>query len=280
MTDRRISQIEGLEERYERYREKIKNYTIMNDIFMRNVFKKKECVEYILQVIMGKKDLQVIDQVLQKDYKNLHGRSAILDCVARDETKRQFNVEIQGEDEGDSPKRARYYSGLLDMNTLNPGESFDNLPETYIIFITRNDVLGYDRAICHINRKVEEDNEVFKDEAHIIYVNSKKQEDTELERLMHDLHCKNAKDMYSIILSNRAYELKETEKGVEEIYGEGVENGRILGLKEGGEKKARETAGILAGMGMPIEQIAQAIRMPVEVARSWVEESLQGKEWR
>lgn len=87
--------------------------------------------------------------------------------------------------------------------------------------------------------------------------------------------------MYSIILSNRVYELKETEKGVEEvcrdmeeIYGEGVENGRILGLKEGGEKKARETAGILAGMGMPIEQIAQAIRMPVEVARSWIEESL------
>lgn len=274
-------QAEGLEERYERYREKIKNYTIMNDIFMRNVFKKKECVEYILQVIMDKKDLQVIDQILQKDYKNLQGRSAILDCVARDETKRQFNVEIQGEDEGASPKRARYHSGLLDMNTLNPGESFDNLPETYIIFITRNDILGYDRAICHINRKVEEENEAFKDEAHIIYVNSKKQEDTELGRLIHDLHCKNAKDMYSIILSNRVYELKETEKGVEEvcrdmeeIYGEGVENGRILGLKEGGEKKAREIAGILAGMGMPIEQIAQAIRMPVEVARSWIEESL------
>lgn len=144
----------------------------MNDIFMRNVFKKKECVEYILQVIMSKKNLQVVDQILQKDYKNLQGRSAVLDCVARDETKRQFNVEIQGEDEGASPKRARYHSGLLDMNTLNPGEPFDNLPETYIIFITRNDVLGYNRAICHINRKIEEENEPFKDEAHIIYVNS------------------------------------------------------------------------------------------------------------
>ena len=51
-----------LEKRYERYKEKIEHYTIMNDIFMRNVFKKKECVEYILQVVMNKKDLQVIDQ--------------------------------------------------------------------------------------------------------------------------------------------------------------------------------------------------------------------------
>ena len=225
--------------------------------------------------------MQIIDQILQKDYKNLQGRSAILDCVALDETKRQFNVEIQGEDEGASPKRARYHSGLLDMNTLNPGEPFDNLPETYIIFITRNDILGYDRAICHINRKVEEENEAFKDEAHIIYVNSKKQEDTELGRLMHDLHCKDAKEMYSDILSNRVYELKETEKGVEEmcrdmeeIYGEGMENGRLLGLKEGELTAKKETAISLVNMGMPVEQIAQAVRIPVEVARGWIEESM------
>lgn len=51
---------------------------------MRNVFKKRECTEYILQVIMDQKDLKVIDQVLQKDYKNLQGRSAVLDCVVRD----------------------------------------------------------------------------------------------------------------------------------------------------------------------------------------------------
>ena len=60
---------EGLEKRYERYKGIIKNLTIMNDIFMRNVFKKRECTEYVLQVIMGKKDLRIIDQVLQKDYK-------------------------------------------------------------------------------------------------------------------------------------------------------------------------------------------------------------------
>ena len=277
MPTKKVLWTEGFEERCERYKEKIKNYTIMNDIFMRNVFKKKECVEYILQVIMRKKDLQVVDQILQRDYKNLQGRSAVLDCVAKDETKRQFNVEIQGEDEGASPKRARYHSGLLDMNTLNPGEPFDNLPETYIIFITRNDVLGYNRAICHINRKVEEENEPFKDEAHIIYVNSKKQEDTELGRLMHDLHCKKASDMYSKILASRVYELKETEGGVremcrdmEEIYSEGRESG----FEEGGQEKAREIVLSLAGMGMPLEQIVKAVKMPMEVVQDWIEESL------
>lgn len=44
----------------------------------------------------------------------------------------------------------------MDMNTLNPGQDFDELPESYVIFITRNDTLGYDLSIYHINRKIEE----------------------------------------------------------------------------------------------------------------------------
>ena len=82
MTTRKRAETETLEARYRRYRSILKDLTIMSDVFMRNVFKKRECTEYVLQVIMDKKDLKVIDQVLQKDYKNLQGRSAILDCVA------------------------------------------------------------------------------------------------------------------------------------------------------------------------------------------------------
>ena len=77
-----------------------KELTLMSDMFMWNVFKQKECLEYVLQVIMEKQELQVIDQVIQKDYKNLQGRSAILDCVAKDEEGRQFDVEIQQDKEG------------------------------------------------------------------------------------------------------------------------------------------------------------------------------------
>lgn len=46
-----------LEARYERYKCVIKNFTLMSDIFMRNVFKQRECLEYVLQVIMVKQDL-------------------------------------------------------------------------------------------------------------------------------------------------------------------------------------------------------------------------------
>lgn len=110
-----------LEERKNHYESVVKKLTIMDDVFMRNVLKKKSCTEYILQIIMGEKNLRVIDQVLQKDYKNLQGKSAILDCVAVNAEGKEINVEFQHEDQGASPKRARYHSGLLDMNTLEPG---------------------------------------------------------------------------------------------------------------------------------------------------------------
>ena len=272
---------EELEARYERYRVILQKLTIMNDVFMRNVFKKRECTEYVLQVIMNRADLKITEQILQKDYKNLQGRSAVLDCVARDADGRQMNVEIQQENEGASPKRARYHSGLMDMNTLNPGQDFDELPESYVIFITRDDVLGYGLQIYHVNRKIEEVSEDFKDEAHIIYVNSKKQDDTELGRLMHDLHCKNAADMYSGILADRVRELKETQKGMvimcnelEEIYSEGVESGERRGIEKGELKKAREATISLAKMGLPVDKIAQAVNVNIDTVQEWIEESL------
>lgn len=262
---------ETLESRYERYKDILRDLTIMSDVFMRNILKQKECTEYILQIIMNRKELKIIDQVIQKDYKNLQGRSAVLDCVARDSGGNQMNVEVQQDNEGASPKRARYHSGLMDMNILNPGQDFDELPESYVIFITREDVLGYGKPIYHIDRTIEEAGKKFQDEAHIIYVNSKMQDSTELGRLMHDLHCKDAKDMYSKVLAERVHELKETEKGVdfmcremEEIYSEGMEIGE--------RKKAKETVKSLSEMGLAVDKIAKAVNVNIEIVKTWLKE--------
>ena len=62
---------------------------------MRSVLKDSRCTAYILQVILGQKELRVVEQTLQKDYVNLYGRSLRLDCVVRDEDGRLMNVEVQ-----------------------------------------------------------------------------------------------------------------------------------------------------------------------------------------
>ena len=264
---------EQFQKHYERYRQVLERLTLMSDIFMRDVLKKPECAEYVLQVIMDNPTLKVVDLVIQKDYKNLQGRSAILDCVAQDESGRQFNIEVQQENEGASPKRARYHSGLLDMNILNPGEDYEKLPETYVIFITKDDVLKKNLPIYHIRRTVQETNEIFDDHTHIIYVNSKICDDTKLGRLMHDFHCRRASDMHSTVLAQRVRELKETPEGgismceeMEKIYSEGRTEGRLEGRMEGQRKMALS----LANMGMPSEKIAEAAGVSVELVEGWI----------
>ncbi|BCZ27813.1 Rpn family recombination-promoting nuclease/putative transposase [Claveliimonas bilis] len=276
--------------RYEKYKNIIAELTIMSDIFMRNVLKKQACTEHLLQVIMGRDDLQIKEQILQKDYKNLQGRSAVLDCVACDREKKRYNVEIQQESEGASAKRARYHSALMDMNILESGQGFNELPGSYIIFITREDVLGYGLPIYHIDRRIKEVKEDFPDETHIIYVNVKmKNEKTKLGRLMHDLQCKNADEMYSEILAERVRELKETPEGVEnmcremdEIYHEGIEVGEKRGERRGekrgkkqGEMKAKkETAVTLLEMGMSVDKIALAVKESTDLVQKWIAEGM------
>ena len=262
-----------LKARYERYKNIIDNFTLMSDIFMRNVFKKKECLEYVLQIILQNHKLFIAEHIIQKDYKNLQGRSAVMDCVARDADGQYFNIEIQQENEGASPNRARYNSGFMDMNMLNPGQDFDELTENYVIFITRNDILGYGLAIYHVERVILEVDGFFGDGTHIIYVNSKIQEDTELGRLMHDFHCKKAEDMYSRILADRVYELKETQKGVEfmcqemeQIYYEGEKSGEL--------KARKETAMLLVEDGMDISRIARLMKVTEQDIHEWIDESM------
>ena len=126
-----------------------------------------------------------------------------------------YNIEIQRSDKGASIKRARYNSSLLDANVTEPGNDYEKLAETYVIFITENDVLKAGLPIYHIDRTVKETGAMFGDEAHIIYVNSQIKDETELGKLMHDFSCTDAKDMHYKILADRVRYFKEDAKGVE-----------------------------------------------------------------
>ena len=111
-------------------------------------------------------------------------------------------------------KSARYNSSLLDANLTDAGDDYDALNETYVIFITENDVLKAGLPIYHVDRTVRETGTFFNDQAHIVYVNSQIKDETALGKLMHDFFCTNSKDMYYPVLANRVWYFKENEKGV------------------------------------------------------------------
>lgn len=144
--------------------------------------------------------------------------------------------------------------------------------EAYILILNetlQNKELRYERYKDIIRNLT-----LMRDETYIIYVNAEIQdEETELGRLIHDLHCKDAKEMYSRVLAEQVHKLKDTQEGVkymcremEELYNDGVE----IGERRGEERKAKETAIFLANMGISYEKIAEAVNFKLEDIMEWL----------
>ena len=227
----------------------------------------KECIELILHILIENPELRVTKTQAQYQIENLRGRSVRLDIYATDAAGKRYNIEVQRTDEGASAKRARYNSSLIDANALKEGETVKNLPETYVIFITENDVLGGNKSIYHIDRRVLQTGEEFGDQAHIIYANASCQEDTPIGRLMHDFKCANPDEMYYDLLKEKTRYYKESEKGRAEMSGvqeELYEEGRA----EGREEERRDDILRLLKRNYSIAQIAEIKEMkPEEVEK-------------
>lgn len=217
---------------------RIQDMNLMNDSFMTACLQENiVATERVLKVIMNRDDFQINDVKTQFTIKNLFGRSVRLDVYATDKNGKKYNIEIQQEEKGASPKRARFNSALIDGKELPAGDKVEQLPETYVVFITETDVLKAGLPIYHIDRCITETGELFQDEAHIIYVNGEIQDETPLGRLMHDFHCKNPNGMYYKELADAARYFKEDKEGVkkmckimDEVRAEGLVEGQAIEL--------------------------------------------------
>ena len=148
---------------------------MMNNRFMNFMLDdNKKAAQVFLRVILGDDKIKVRNVRIQSFIQNIFGHSSQLDILAQDSKGRYFNVEVQRSDEGAPARRARFYSSILDTHFLQPGKLYEELPDTYVIFITENDVLHDNLPLYNIRRRIDENAKCFEDGSRIIYVNSQR----------------------------------------------------------------------------------------------------------
>ena len=131
--------------------ERLQELRLFEDEFMNACFDQNiEGAELILRIILGKPDIIVKQVTTQRMMQNLLGRSVRLDIAAEDADGKVYDIEVQRAEEGARPKRARYHSSIMDSHLLEAGEDFEDLPETYVIFITESDYFKEDKPIYTI----------------------------------------------------------------------------------------------------------------------------------
>ena len=196
------------------YLAEIARFRLMDDDFMSKCLENApECIELILQIILGKKDLKVVRSQTEYPIKSLQGRGVRFDVFARDSMGREYDIEIQRADKGAEPKRARYNSALMDANALKFGEDICKLRDTYVIFITENDVMGEGLEAYSYLRLEEHSGKRLHDGTHIVYLNGATRSATDIGKLVHDLLCRDAAKMYFDVLRKRVSQFKNSEEG-------------------------------------------------------------------
>lgn len=234
----------------------------IDDDFMRCLFKDNiPLAELVLRIITGRQDLIITDCQTQKDMKRLAGaRSICLDAYGTDSENKKYDCEIQRAEKGADPHRARYHSSVLDIENLDAGQEFRELPDTYTIFITEEDFYGKGEALYVIERMNLTTGTRFEDGEHILYVNGAYRGNSDLGKLMHDFSCTDADDMYFDLMAERTRYLKQNPKGVQEMC-RIMEDMRNEVLLEEREEIAR--AFIMMGE-LSYEKIAEGTKLTVE----------------
>jgi len=249
-------------DRQGRVMQQLKEFRPMDDEFMRILLRNnKPLVEFILQIITGKKNLIVTEEITQYDLQRLVGaRSICLDVYCTDDSGKKYDIEIQRSDAGANPHRARYHSSAMDVENLSVNQKFTDLPDTFTIFITERDIFGKGIPIYLIDRVNKGTGQDFEDGEHIIYVNGEYEGDSEIGNLMHDFRCTDGNDMKCSLLADATNYYKKDPKGVMEVS-------RIMDELRNEEKIKIAEALISLGKNT-LEEIAQVTMLPLEVIQN------------
>lgn len=196
--------------------QRLRGFRPIDDDFMRGMFQKNlPLAQFVLRIITGKPDLVLTSCETQADMKRVTGaRSICLDAYGSDDSGKKYDLEIQRADRGADPHRARYHSSVMDVENLDAGQEFKELPDTYTIFITEKDFYGKGNPVYLIRNMNLTTGEPFNDGASILYVNGEYRGDDELGKLMHDFNCTDADDMHYDLMADRTRYLKENPEGV------------------------------------------------------------------
>jgi predicted transposase/invertase (TIGR01784 family) len=168
----------------------------------------------MLQIILENPRIKVVDAQVQRFLRNAGAHSVILDLLCQDEKNSYFNVEIQKSDDDDHQKRVRFNHSNIDTIFVEKGIKYRELPDVYMIFISKFDPFGEEKTIYHIDRVIKETGTIVDNGVHEVYVNTAVPDDTTISELMQYFRNSTGTNDKFKRISNRVNYFKESKEGV------------------------------------------------------------------
>lgn len=214
----------------------VQSLNVIDDIFFHKIAEDPEVCEEILQIILEKPKLKVIQSQVQRFLRNNGARSVILDALCELNDGSYANIEVQKADDDNHQKRVRFNQSNIDTLLTEKGIKYENLPDVYMVFISKFDIFAKGRTIYHIDRVIHETGDVVENGLYEIYANVAVDDGTEIAELMQYFKDSNGANKIFSKLSDRVNYFKHEKEGVKimaTLFEEYVAEEKAESLKRG-----------------------------------------------
>ena len=270
--------------------------TITDDFMFSQVMKDEEICKEVVEIILGIKVGKIEFLTSQHEIEiNPEAKTITMDVYLRDE-KKVINVELQNGHRLELPKCSRFYQAAADIDNTQPGGTYSQMKDNYVIFICTFDPFLQGKAFYRFENFCLDCNPPLplRDGTCKLFLNTMADDLTLLDpelKLFYDYIRKGKTDgSLAKTIDNKIAGIKENievrgkymtyttriaeakseafedgfSAGEEHGIAIGEERGISLGITQGAYQKAVETAKNLIDLGLPQEQIALATGLSVE----------------
>ena len=186
---------------------------ISNDFIFSKLMRDEEACKKVLEVLLK---FKISNIKYIEDEKTINigydSKSIRLDIYVEEDDK-IYNIEMQVANKEDLGKRSRYYQGMIDLNSIEKGEYYKSLKESYVIFICTFD--PFEKGLSKYtfeNICKEDSNLLLKDGAYKIFFNTKsfeKEEDTYLKSFLKYIEGEIDDNDFINMINNKIKKIKD-----------------------------------------------------------------------
>lgn len=258
---------------FEQKKALVADFNLLSDDFFSVVMKDKAACEYVLSVLLGEK-VKVRQTRTQYAIRNLTGHSVVLDVLVENSENKLCNVEIQVKDNDEHIRRVRYYQAAIDWSMLEKGTKYEELPDLYLLYISRFDIFKQSKCCYEIDRVVKGTDIVADNGVHEMYFNTTADDGSALSDMLHYFENSDPNNTKFGALSEAVRHYKNDERGVSDMCEAVREYGdeRAAKAMADGEIKGKiKTINEFLKAGMPLEEVLKISKIDEKTYREYMD---------